>query len=118
VNLKNEIAGRETQMRAALLSAKSMVSAERFIKAPDMYFAAAVLMSESLLIGAGDRTRVIHTLRKAGKMCTALKDKLILLQKVKFLGEKMFKDDFSKWQPEDILISRHEKYLIWLDLVR
>lgn len=117
-NLKNDLSGKETQIRTTLLSAQSMQSAEVFLNAPDIYFAASILLNDKLLIGSGDRTRIIHTIRKAGSKCLVIKDKLILLQKVKFLGFKMFHDDFKKWQPEDLAISRHEKYLMWLTLVR
>jgi len=63
-NMKNELAGRETAVRTELLSAKSQMSANTFLIAPDIYFSAAVLLNEKLLIGSGDRTRILYTIKK------------------------------------------------------
>jgi hypothetical protein len=117
-NLRNELASRETQIRTELLSSQASQSAEVFLQAPDKYFAAAVLMQKSLLLGSGDRTTIIYAMKKSGGACKAIKDKLILLQKVKFLGFKMFKDDFTKVSPDAVNINTHEQYHIWLTLVR
>lgn len=116
--MKNELAGRESAVRAELLSAKSQMSADTFLLAPDIYFAAAVLLNDSLKIGNGDRTTIINTIKKQAHKCLAIKDKLILLQKVKFLGMKMFKDNFQKLPLADLTISRKEMYHLWLTLVR
>jgi hypothetical protein len=118
VNLKNELAGRESSIRNEFLGTQAQAGADTFLQAPDIYYAAAVLLNENLKIGDGDRTTILHTIMKKPNSCLAIKDKLILLQKVKYMGMKMFKDDFRKVVMDDLTVNRKFKYRLWLTLVR
>lgn len=74
-------------------------------------------MQQSLLNGSGHRTSLIASLRKS-QNCPALKDKLILVQRVNYLGHKLFKDKFQKAVPDTLKISKRETFHLWLNLVR
>ena len=41
-----------------------------------------------------------------------------MLQKIKYLGFKMFKDDYTKLPSETMKINGHEQYHLWLTLVK
>jgi hypothetical protein len=59
-NLKIELAGRESSIRAHYVQAASGQSATYFLDAPDIHFAAAVLLQEGFLIGNGGRNQIIY----------------------------------------------------------
>jgi len=114
---RNELASRETQFRVEISTAHASKSADAFLVAPDKYYASAVLMQQSLLIGSGHRSQIIASIRKS-KGCPALKDKLILLQRIKYLGQKLFKDDYKKVDMDTLKIRRREIFQLWLNLVK
>ena len=117
MHLKNELAGRETQLRVQMSASASTQSAGTFLDAPDIYFAAAIMVQDGFYLGKGDRTILVHMIRKAGNSCLAIPDKLALIQQTKFQGVKLFKDKF-KDLPKEVNISRHERFQLWLSLVR
>lgn len=66
------------------------------MEAPDIHFAAAVLLQERFLIGNGGRNQIVHSILKAGVKCKAIAAKLKLIQLRKFHGHKLFHDDWIK----------------------
>ena len=116
-NLKLEIQGRETQIKVSFAQAASSQSASIFLDAPDKYYAAAVLLQEGFFVGKGDRTRIIHMIKKAGGFCKAIKEKLQLLQMSTYQGQKLFKDA-CKGSPNNLNINKHMQYKLWIELVR
>jgi hypothetical protein len=94
-NLKIELAGRESSIRAHYVQAASGQSATYFLDAPDIHFAAAVLLQEGFLIGNGGRNQIIYQIQKAGAVCKAIPAKLKLIQHRKFHGHKLFHDEWT-----------------------
>ena len=118
-NLKLELAGRESSIMAAYIQAASGMSADLFLEAPDIHFAAAVLLQEAFLIGNGGRNQIIYSIMKAGPKCKAIPAKLKLIQLRKFHGHKLFHD---KWENQkDVVnqpICKKTIFQLWLTLVR
>ena len=77
--MKIELAGRESTIRASYITAASGLSAHYFLEAPDIHFAAAVLLQEGFLIGNGGRNEIIYQILSAGPKCKAISDKLKLI---------------------------------------
>ncbi len=60
LNLKNEIAGRESQIRDQFIQKAAGASTQAFIEAPDIHFAAAVLLQNNLMDGTGARHEALY----------------------------------------------------------
>ena len=115
-NLQFEFAGRETAIRSELQSAQSYMSANLFIEAPDIYYAAAVMVQLKLYIGKGDIRNILRMLVKT-QNAVATKDKLMLLQMGTFFSVRLISDHFNVY-PDRFRIGRQTQYRLWLNLVR
>ena len=76
-----------------------------------------MLVQDGIFVGNGGRTQIINLVRKSGRDCLSIVDKLKLLQMTTYLGTRVFKDDF-KVLPARIDIGTHWIYKLWLALVR
>lgn len=117
-NLKIELAGRESAIRSSYITAASGLSANLFLEAPDIHFAAAVLFQEGFLIGNGGRTEIIYQILKAGPKCKAIPDKLKLIQLRKFHGHKLFSDKWGNHKENKEAIKKKTIFQLWFTLVR
>jgi hypothetical protein len=93
------------------------MSADVLLLAPDIYYAAAVIVKEGISIGKGDRNQIIYAIKKQAKKCLAISEKLKLIQMGTFMGVKLFKDKFKK-VPAKIDIGHKNRYQLWFTLVR
>lgn len=117
LNLKNELASRESQIRAQFTQMASDASGQAFLEAPDIHFGAAVLLQNGLLDGNGSRHAVIYQIMKAGSACKALVAKLKLVQRGLYCGHKMFHDKYKN-HPEHLAIRKKLIFQMWLTLVK
>ena len=100
-NLQIEFAGREGVIRQEIQAMIAAKGATLFLAAPDIYYAAAVMVVQGFYLGKGDRTQIIMMIVKRAGECKAVRGKLVLLQKGMYMGTRLYKDEFKasedKW---------------------
>ena len=77
-NLKQEFSSRETAIRQSMQSDLASEAASLFINAPDIYYAAAVMIMLQFYMGRGDRSQILNAIFTTPQV-QALKEKLQLI---------------------------------------
>ena len=86
------------------------------MEAPDIYYAAAVMVQQKIYVGKGDTTAIIDGFIQ-GTRSSAIKDKLLLLQMGRFYNVNLYGDSFKSY-PDRFETNKHRVFKLWLNLVK
>lgn len=114
-NLKLEFYGKESAMRTEARDAVSYQSNSLFVEAPDVYYAAAILVSTRKM--ESDQYDIISQLCDGEGMIPSVKEKLKLLQMSTYANVKLYKNYFKDY-PENFNFKKHSVFRLWYNLVR